>query len=315
MAKKSIPAINDFELDNEKPISPRRMWLKTHMYLVYIGAAVLLIIAIFFGIRIYKNASHPLTKFMSASAKDFNSSFSFEVNATENGKSVMKYTGSYEADPAKQNVKVIYDADYVTYTYTGAVSSEGNTRISGNLYDGKWRVHDCSERVLNFFDFNTDYRAGGFDSASFLRFTDLTSSFSAEELNGFMKLFKNRMDGGSPLAKVDITSENGSKVYTYDVNLAEFFSLVRDKGAPIFFSSIDYDKFCALYELNEKTIAGSECRFVYTIDDQGWLTDMSLTLTLGEEEYAVNCTMSDFGTAEVKIPDEFYNTPIEEPEK
>lgn len=305
MAKKNIPAINESELDVEKPVSPVRLWIKDHMTAVYIGAAVLLIIAIFFGIRIYNNKNHPITKLMSASAKDFNSSFSFEVEAELNGKPMMKYTGAYEADPGKQNVKVLYEADYGDYQYTGVVYSEGETRLSGSLYDGKWRVRDCSEKVLNFFDFNTDYKAGSFDGASFLRFTGLTSRFSADELNSFMKLFKSRMDGKSELASLEIESDGSDRIYTYDISLSEFFDLVRDKGASMFFSAIDYDSFCALYEANENTVKASRCRFSYTINSGGWMSAMSLTWTVGGEEYSIHCTMDDFGTAKVEIPKEF----------
>lgn len=306
MAKKMIPAINESELDVEKPESPRRVWIKEHMTAIYIGAAILLIIAVFVGIRIYNSANHPIAKFMSASAKDFNSSFTFEAEASVDGKTVMSYSGAYEADPSKQNVEVIYDADYGDYTYTGAVYAEGETRVSGSLYDGKWRVRDCSEKVLNFFDFNTDYRAGSFDGASFLRFTELTSQFSAKELNSFMKLFKDRMSGSTALARLTVTSQNGEKTYSFDISVSEFFDLVRDKGASIFFSAIDYDAFCALYELNESAVKSSDCRFSYTIDSKGSMTALSLSLTVGGETYAVSCKIDDVGSTKVDIPRKFF---------
>ncbi len=307
MGKKTIPAINESELDFEKPVSPVKLWIKEHMAAVYIGAAILLIIAIFFGIRIYNNKNHPITKLMSASAKDFNSSFSFEVEADLNGKTMMKYTGTYEADAAKQNVKALYDADYGDYQYTGVVYSQGETRYSGSLYNGKWRVRDCSEKVLHFFDFNTDYKAGRFDAASFLRFTGLTSQYSADELNRFMKLFKSRMNGNSELADLSVTKEDDSRVYTYDISLSAFFELVRDKGASIFFSAIDYDAFCKLYEMNEQSVKSSECRFSYTINNGGWMSAAELTWTVDGDVYSIRSTMDDFGKVEVTIPDGFMD--------
>lgn len=305
MAKKTIPAINESELETEKPISPRRQWIKDHMVVIYFGAAILLIIAVFFGIRAYQNANHPIAKFMAASSKDFNSSFRFDVEAIENGNTVMHYQGAYVADPSKQNLKALYDADYGSYSYMGAVYSEGETRVSGNLYNGKWRVRDCSEKVLNFFDFNTDYRASHFDGASFLRFTGLTSRYSADELNSFMKLFKSRMNGKSELAEAEVASSSDSKVYTFDIDLQEFFDLVRDKGASIFFSAIDYDAFCSLYEMNEDAIRRADCTFSYSINNAGWITEMRLSLTVNGEEYAIKCTMDDFGETEVNLPSAF----------
>lgn len=305
MARKSIPAINESELETEKPISPRRQWIKEHMVVVYFGAAILLIIAVFFGIRAYLTSNHPIAKFMAASSKNFNSSFRFDVEAIENNNTVMHYQGTYTADPSKQNVKVLYDADYGSYSYMGAVYSEGETRVNGNLYNGKWRLRDCTEKVLNFFDFNTKYKAGHFDGASFLRFTGLTSSYSADELNTFMKLIKSRMDGDSDLATAKITSSGDSKTYTFDINLREFFDLVRDKGASVFFSSLDYDAFCSMYKQNESTVRQADCIFTYTINNAGWMTEMSLSVTVGDEEYAVRCTMDDFGETEVNLPSAF----------
>ncbi len=312
MSKKSIPAISEAELDDEKTISMRRMWLKEHRTAIYIGVAILLIIAVFFGIRYYNNVTHPLTRFVKASAKDFNSSFTFALEAQKDGKAVMKYKGAYTADPSKQDLQVIYDADYGEYTYTGAVYAVGDTYISGNLYDGKWRVRDCTDKVLNFFDFNTDYRKGSFDGASFLRFTELTSQYTAGELNRFMELFKNRMDGKNPLASLEITSTGDVKTYSYQIDTTEFFDLVRDKGASIFFSAIDYDAFCALYKLNEKSVAQSECTFSYSINGAGWMTNLRVSLTVGGEVYAVECTMDDFGKAEVEIPEEFFDAEVSE---
>lgn len=312
MAKNKKPAVPEAISGPRRPVSLPKLWLRSHLYLIYILAAIVIFVGVFIGIRIYNNANHPLTRFMSASAKDFNSSFTFDLQAEENGETIMAFKGAYQADPDKQELHAVYDADYGDYTYTGAVYSEDNTRVSGSLYKDQWRLQDCSEKVLNFFDFNTDYRSGSFDSASFLRFTDLTSQFNAEELGDFMKTFKNRMDGNDPLAAVTTeTADDGSKTYTYDIDVSEFFDMVRDKGASIFFSAINYDSFCALYELNQKTVNNSALTFTYTVNGDGWLTGFDVTLAIGDSEYAVHCTMDDFGTAEVVIPEEFFNTEYE----
>ncbi len=307
MARKSIPAINESELETDQPVFSLRDWIKDHLIVIYFGAAILLIIAIFVGISAYQNANHPIAKFMSASSKNFNSSFRFDLEMIENGNTQMRYKGTYSANPSKQNVKALYDADYGSYSYMGAVYSEGETRVNGNLYNGKWRLRDCTEKVLNFFDFNTKYKAGHFDGASFLRFTDLTSRYSADELNTFMKLIKSRMAGDSDLATAKITSSGDSKTYTFEINLREFFDLVRDKGASVFFSSLDYDAFCSMYKQNESTVRQADCIFTYTINNAGWMTEMSLSVTVGDEEYTVKCTMDDFGEAAVNFPSTFMD--------
>lgn len=302
------------DLVEEKKISVQRQWIKDHMIVIYVAIALILFGIIFFGIRIYNNATHPVTRFMQASAKDFNSSFSFELEAQKNGKSVMAYKGSYQADPAAQNVKAVYEADYGSYTYTGAVYAEGETRINGNCYKGKWRTRDCSEKVLNFFDFNTDYKNGHFDAASFLRFTDLTSQYSPDELNSFMKLIKNRMSGNTSLAKITSESKDGAKTYTCDLDLNELFRMVRDEGASIFHSAIDYENFCAMYELNQQTVRQSECTLTFTVNGDGYMSEFRFELDAGDSDFAVFCKMADFGSAEVEIPDEFFEAEVAEDE-
>ena len=305
MFRKRLPAIHGSELEYINPVSVRKMWAQKHRVGILIVLGVILLAAIFFGIRWYVNYSHPLTKFMNASAKDFNSSFRFDTVAQKNGETVMHFTGAYEADPSKQNLKAVYDADYGDYTYTGAVYAEDSTCVSGNYYEGKWRVRDCTEKVLNFFDFNTDYKKGRFDGASFLRFTDLTSSYSAGELERFMKLFKEQMGGNTDLAALEITSDDSGKTYTYTVSTAEFFDMVRDKGASIFFSSIEYDAFCHLYEHNESVVSDSDCTLSYTINSAGYMTALELSLTAGGEEFAVRTGMTDCGSTKVDVPLEF----------
>ena len=173
-------------------------------------------------------------------------------------------------------------------------------------------MRDCSEKVLNFFDFNTDYRAGRFDGASFLRFTELTSRYSSDELNSFMKTFKSRMDGNSSLAELKVITENGSKTYEFEIDVNQFFDLVRDKGASIFFSSIDYDTFCLLYEQNKKSVWRSKCHFSYTINKAGWLSAMTFSMTVDGDEYALRCTMDGFGETSVTIPEAFFDAAAED---
>ena len=85
MARKTIPAINESELETDQPVFSLRDWIKDHLIVIYFGAAILLIIAIFVGISAYQNANHPIAKFMSASSKNFNSSFRFDLELIENG--------------------------------------------------------------------------------------------------------------------------------------------------------------------------------------------------------------------------------------
>ena len=120
-----------------------------------------------------------------------------------------------------------------------------------------------------------------------------------------MKLFKEQMGGNTDLAALEITSDDSGKTYTYTVSTAEFFDMVRDKGASIFFSSIEYDAFCHLYEHNESVVSDSDCTLSYTINSAGYMTALELSLTAGGEEFAVRTGMTDCGSTKVDVPLEF----------
>jgi len=293
-----------------KPMSLPQMWIRDHMTAFIIFCSAIVIAGIFFGIRYYHNANHPLTKLMKASAKDFNTSFSFHIEARKNGEAIMIYDGVYKGEPSKQKVQAIYDADYGSYTYTGAVYAQGDTRIRGSLYDGKWRIRRCSSKIADFFDFCASARRGKFNSSAFLSFAELSADYSGEELDKFGKTFKQRMASGSELASLEITSDSGGKTYAYEIDLEEFFDLVREKGASVFYNVTDYNDFCDLYDLNEQNIGESGCTLRYTISKSGYLTDFYFAMTAGGDSYELICEMDDFGSAEVDIPDEFFDAEV-----
>ena len=78
----------------------------------------------------------------------------------------------------------------------------------------------------------------------------------------------------------------------------------------MFFSSIDYDSFCALYLSNDPSVKQSGCSFTYTINSGGWLEDVRFSIETGGEVYYVHCAMDDFGAAEVDIPEEFFEAKV-----
>lgn len=299
------PPRKESEIIAENRALYRRMWFMEHRVYIFAAVGVLLVALIFLGVRIYHQHSNPLSRFMAAAAKDFSGSFAFEMKVSEGDTAVMQYTGTVDVDRENHAVNALYDAQYADYGYTSATFSDGKTSMSGSFYEDKWRVRDCTAKVQDFFDFDTDFRNGEFDAGAFLRFTGLTSDYSSAELGRFFDTLRERLSSSSTVAVITTTQTEEGTDYSYGVSMEELLRMISDDGAPVFYRSGDYDAFNERFEDNIRKIRSSICSFRYTIDNSGYLSAASLTVTVDGEEYSFTCALSDFGSAEVKLPDGF----------
>lgn len=284
----------------------RRSWLRDHMTLIYIAAGLLVAVLVFFGIKWYNDSNNPLTRFIGASAKDLSTSFTFHITAEKDGSPVMTYAGTARFNPSSQSLSVVYDADYVDYTYRSVLCTDGEDSYKGNFYQGQWTVSDCTDRVHEFFDFFTDYRSGSFDSGAFLRFTGLNRHLYADELKSFVGKLRSRLSGDSDIATITSAENDGTTVCTYNISFKELLEMIRTQGASIFYTSLSYDKFVERIDRSADRIEDVRCSFTYTINASGYLSAMELSLDTGSSRYAVAFSMTDFGNAEPVIPDGFY---------
>jgi hypothetical protein len=270
-------------------------------------ASVLLIGLISVGIKIYNDANNPLSRFNSASAKNLGSSFSFRLTAGLDGETLMSYDGAMKVKPSDQRVEVEYEADYGDYRYRNVLYTYETETYRGNYYNGQWTVDPVTDKVSDFFDFYTDYKVGRFDGGSFLRFTELSSQFSASELTSFVNSLKGRLSTESPAAKITFVHNNdGGDDYRYEISLLAIAEIIRDEGAPSFFRSRDYDNFVAKLEANRESLENAACSLSYSITSSGYLSNLVIELSGEDVAYTLRCEMGDFGTAEPDIPDEFY---------
>ena len=322
MAKFNIQEADDFEpVDVSEPrevrtereiiaeerATYRRMWLREHRMYIFAVIGILLVLLIVFGVRLFHQNTNPWSRLMQASAKNFGTSFAFDMNVKEEEQPVMAYKGSIAVNREKQQLRVVYDAQYTDYSYSAATVADGQMFAAGNLYDGVWRVRDNSESVHDFFDFDTDYCKGTFDAGAFLRFTKLNGDYSATELQRFMETLSQRLAGDSDLAKIKTEKvENGTQ-YRYDFSVKALMDMIATDGASVFYRSSDYDKFREKYAANEGVAENSSCTLEYTISNNGYLTALNLNVTIGEQHFALELTAHDFGSAVVSLPEEFLS--------
>ena len=284
----------------------RRSWFRAHMTLFYLAAGVLIAVLVFFGIKWYHDSHNPVSRFISSSGKDLGTSFDFHITAEKNGGTVMSFDGAAAFDPSSQSLSVSYDADYNNYAYRSVIVSGDSGFIKGNLYQGQWTVADCTERVQEYYDFYNDYKHGHFDCGSFLRFTGLNSYLYAQELDSFLDTVRSRLSTDSSVATITTEQVDTGAVYRYELNISELLRLIREQGASIFYTSTDYQKFIERLDANADRIAGAACSCSFTVDDSGYLSELSVMIDTGENTYAYRFAMEHFGEAHPEIPDAFY---------
>lgn len=283
----------------------RRRWIREHLTLIFIAVGLVVVGLVFLIIHLYNQGANPVNRLMSASAKDFEVPFSFEVKLTEDEKPVMSYRGSVDSDSRNHKAQISYEADYNDYTFKGAVYADPKAAAKGFYYDKEWTVRDCEDRISNFFDFDGDLRRGELDTGSLLRFTGLTSRYSSTELSKFFNTLRDKLSSDSPAAKITTEKNNDGTVYRYDISPAEVFDMISREGASLFYSADEYNKFRERLESGKDVIAGSDCVITYSINNEGYLTDFEMTVSYSGHSYGISCSMSGFGYTKVELDPAF----------
>ena len=298
--------ISESEAFEEARAKHRREWFRRHRTIIFAGIGLVVVALIVFGIYLYFQHTNPMSRFTASLSKDFSSSFRYEIKVTEDDKPVMSYDGTISVDRDKHDITALYQADYNRYTYTGAVYARGKDNVKGIYYDKKWAIRDCADSVQDFFDFDKDFRAGKFNTGAFLRFTKLTSDYSTEELQKTIGVLKQRLSTNSPIATIKVQNTDGGKRYDYTIDLYELFSKLKEDGAPVFYRASDYDNFVALYYANRTVLENAACTASFEINSAGYMTSFDINVTAEGKTYGLSCTMSDFSSAEVEIPESFF---------
>ncbi len=277
---------------------------------VFVGIGALVVFIIVFAIIYFNSSNNVLKSFVDASSKNFDcSSFSYNVSTKLNGVSQMEYEGDIEFDLNGQILKSVYSADYTEYTYDTVVHCESTQSYRGNYYDGKWIVDSYSDKALDFFDFYRDYRKHEFDAGAALRFTGLNSTFSAQGFDASFDDIVNELTKpkniDSVLCVQTVTSDKGTTV-TMTPQLEQVFDIIVDEIGSAYLSANEYTQFLQTVENSRDNLHSAEAVISYTITADGYLSDILVNYTIGNDTYEINIEMSDFGVAQVDVPDSFY---------
>lgn len=282
----------------------RRMWIRDHLPHIFIAVGIILVLLVFLVVRNYQDFNNPISKLMGAAAKDFDSSFAFEMVVSEDGAPVMTYSGTADPDRSSQHISLLYQAKYTDYEFTAATLADEKRSVSGNMVDGKWRVKDCTSKVQDFFDFDTDFKKGKIDTGAFLRFADKTSDYSAGELSEFIEKMSKRIYSDKSLATVTTSKTDDGTVYKIELNAKNLLEMIVNDGASVFYRSSDYINFRSRFTANEQYLEGASCVIDFTVKD-GYLTEFNISASAEERVFSVGISFSDFGTATVEIPEDF----------
>ena len=296
----------EIEIIEEEMRRERESWLKAHMTWIYAGIGVIVVALVALLISVYYRSTNPMSRFVSAASKALDSSFSFTLTADKNDQPVMSFEGSIKTDLGLQNIKAEYTADYDDYSYSKVLYTDGAKTYKGVLLNDEWHIGNATERVQEYLDFYTDFRTGGFDGGSFLRFTGLNNRLYSIELNKFVGTLRDRFSTDSSLTKITVTRDGSDTTYHNDVNLPGLLDFIRDNGAPVFYTLPDYNSFVAKLEENTENIEASSCEFSFTINGAGYLKNIDLLIDTGSDSYHVRCELSDFDDADPEIPDTFF---------
>ena len=293
------------ELVAEARSEYRKMMIKKYRIFIFIGIGVILVGLAIFLANMYHSNTNPWSRLMKASTKNFEAPFKFEMTVSENDEVQMQYSGVVDADRSSQHIKAQYDAQYKDYGYSAAMDANGKTYTYGVLYDNKWHLFDCEEKVHDFFEFDTEFRKGNLNTGAFLRFAGLNTTYSSVELRKFINKVTGRLGSNSELAAVTSEEKDGITTCRYDISLSVLMDLIEKEGAPVFYRSADYDAFKKRYAASSERIKKAACTLIYTTDSDGHLTSLDLELSFDGEKYSISLGFSDFGSASAQLPEDF----------
>ncbi len=276
---------------------------------VFVGAALLLVVLIIVFMFVVNHNNNAFVMLNKASVRAFDSgSFHYSVDAGINGTSYMQYEGDMEFDLNAQVMNSNYHAVYENYEYDSVVYSKGANAYRGNLYKGKWSVDDYSDKMLDFFDFYRDYRKGDFDAGAAVRFTDSNDVFNAQQLKESVNDIFSQLSSTRNMNTVmgqEIKALDGETTVIFTPQLKEVFDLVVSEIGSAFSGADAYAAFKESVENSEEKLSLAQMTMSYTISREGYLTDFSLNYTVDNNTYFIIAKLSEFGEAEVVIPQDF----------
>lgn len=276
---------------------------------VFVGAAVGLVVIVFIIIFLMNLSSNPMEKFNKASIRNFESgSFDYHINAGVDDKTYLDYEGALKFDLGTQMLESVYHATYEDYEYDSVTYAHGAEAFTGSYYGGKWSVEDFTTKALDFFSFYRSYEKGKFDAGSAVRFTGLNHVFDAVHLQYSVENIMKDLSGTHAQNKIlcqSIKSDENGTTVTFNPKDDELADIILTNISSAFTSAKDYEKFKEVIDGSGDSLSNVQTEISYTIDRDRYLTDIRIAHTVDGKCYTIDIQMSNFGDAEVEIPDSF----------
>lgn len=282
-------------------------FIQSHI-IISSAVVVLLIGAIVFAIVSFvsKN-SNPFINMHSSIMQNIDSgSFSFTATADFNGERYMSYDGKIEITPDNQSISMIYDAEYTEYSYTNVCYSKNGEYYNGNFFSGQWTVTDSKDRVVDVFELIRSAKSQKGWASPLLRIVGLSSLISSETFEESFDDISADMLSDPETLNYTKTDNDSSVTHTFSPNLAAVSDILVKDAGPTFMHASDFNDFCDKVKANKEVLENSTCTFGYTVDNNGYMTDLFLTIETGDKKYDVNITMSEFSNTKVEIPEDFF---------
>ncbi|MBE6824231.1 MAG: hypothetical protein E7513_02675 [Ruminococcaceae bacterium] len=284
---------------------------KIFKFPIFVTVGLILVVLIIGMIFYFNYSNNVFKKFIDASSNNFDSGgFEYHVSAGVNKDTFMDYTGELSFDLSKQSMTSIYHAIYEEYEYDAAVYSKGDYAYRGNYYGGKWSVDDYADRSLDFFDFYRDYRKGVFDAGAALRFTKNTDKFNAQQLQEAVdNITKELMkpSGAKNILHAQTHETANGTIITFTPDMDKVYDIIVDNIGSAYTSANAYAQFKETVNNSKANLDSVIATVSYTIDQKGYLTDISIDYTLKDEHYFFKAEMSNFLERELQLPQGFVS--------
>ncbi len=282
---------------------------KLMKFSVFVGVAVALVVLVFAIIFFVNMGNNSLKKFNSASVRNFESGgFEYHVTAGIDDKTHMDYMGAIEFDLDTQMIESSYHATYENYEYDSVTYAHGADAFSGSYYGGKWSVDSFTNKALDFFSFYRSYEKGELDAGAAVRFTGMNDTFNAVQLQYCLENIMKELSGthaqDNILCQSVQSGENGTTV-TFRPKNDKVAEIILSNISPAFTSAREFEKFKKLIESNTDNLSQTQTEISFTISRDRYLTDIHLAHTVDSKCYKIDVEMSNFGEAQVEIPESF----------
>lgn len=303
--KKPLPRTVRFYEDE-----PETFVQRMSKFPIFVTVAIVLVAAIVISMFCINYSNNSLKMFLDASVENFDcGSFDYKVTTSIDGVECQDFEGAFEFDHNNQYFLSAYHAVYADYEYDAVAYANGADAYRGNYYDGEWIIENYTDRALDFFGFYRDYRKGELDAGAVVRFTGTTTKYSAVHLDKAVNEIAKELTKTSTLNNVLCQSIESTDEYTkvtFTPKMDELCNIIMEHIGSAYTSAIAYSDYKDRIIDSAENLKKAQAVISYTIDNDGYLTNVVIDYTVERKNFVIDINMSNFTTAKPQVHDGFY---------